>query len=957
MGGITLGTGLFSGIDTRTLIDQLMAIEARPRTLAQQRIITLQSQQATYIDLNSSLLALKTAAAKFNAEDVFQAKSATSADTDVLTVNATKFASPGQYNIQVESLVTTAQSISRGFADADVSGLGATQFSFEVGGGRVASETLLSELNGGAGIKRGTFTLTDSTGASTTIDLSKAITVNDALEAINIASGVGVTASVSDDHLVLEDTAGGVGTLTVTETFGGTTAATLGILGSAVGTTLTGTEVYALGDNSPLALLRDGLGVQYGDGGPGAPADMKITVQDAGGGNATEYLITLGSLGSFQDTDSDPETPDEWVTSEGSVVTIGDLFARIESQTSGEVTGALSVDGTSIVLTATGGGREMFVEDEANRSTASDLGITGQTTASLTSERVFGSMNTVLLSRLNGGTGITAGTFDITQRDGTNFSVTVGASDTLEDVLTQINANANINASVSATGNGITITDATTGGNLVVADTSGTAAADLGIATAGEATGVVESGNQQIQWISNATQLDDLNGGAGIGTGDFVITDSSGATATISITSTHRTLNDVIAAINNRIGVTAELNDQGDGIVIRDTAGGSNALKIEDTSGTVARKLNLDGEASWTSSDPPADNIIDGSYERVVTLDAGDTLQSIADKVNTAGVGVDASVIGVGGGPTPFRLVFTSEGTGSAGSFVVETNGFDLGTEELSKGRDAVAFFGANNPAEALLVTSSTNTLDELINGVTIDLKATSESPVEVSVTQDTGKIEETITEFVDAYNTVIDKINASTLFDVETEQRGALFGDITVQNIRSTMQRTAQTSPLNAPGQFEYLFQVGIRIGDGGKLQFDRDDFRDAYSQDPEAVENLLAAFEQERTNGEVLDENGVPLEGVTSGAGSIVDTSLGVMELFEQMADSFTDSISGLLTNRRNTLDTQISAQEDRIEAINAQLEVKRGKLEREFLAMEEIIASLQTQSQALNSLSLLG
>ena len=90
MGGITLGTGIFSGIDTASLIDQLMSLEARPRVLVQQRIIGLNFQQSAYIDLNSTLLAFKTAAAKFNADDVFRAKTATSSDTDVLNATASK---------------------------------------------------------------------------------------------------------------------------------------------------------------------------------------------------------------------------------------------------------------------------------------------------------------------------------------------------------------------------------------------------------------------------------------------------------------------------------------------------------------------------------------------------------------------------------------------------------------------------------------------------------------------------------------------------------------------------------------------------------------------------------------------------------------------------------------------------------------------------------------------------
>jgi flagellar capping protein FliD len=60
MSGITTGTGVFSGIDSRSLIDQLLAVEARPRALAQQRVAQLQQQQTAYLDINTRLLNIKT---------------------------------------------------------------------------------------------------------------------------------------------------------------------------------------------------------------------------------------------------------------------------------------------------------------------------------------------------------------------------------------------------------------------------------------------------------------------------------------------------------------------------------------------------------------------------------------------------------------------------------------------------------------------------------------------------------------------------------------------------------------------------------------------------------------------------------------------------------------------------------------------------------------------------------
>ena len=62
MSGISLGTGLFSGIDSGSIIQQLLAIEARPRALAQQRIVQLQFQQSAVLEINTRMKALQDAA-------------------------------------------------------------------------------------------------------------------------------------------------------------------------------------------------------------------------------------------------------------------------------------------------------------------------------------------------------------------------------------------------------------------------------------------------------------------------------------------------------------------------------------------------------------------------------------------------------------------------------------------------------------------------------------------------------------------------------------------------------------------------------------------------------------------------------------------------------------------------------------------------------------------------------
>ena len=59
------GGGIFSGLDTATIIEQLMSIESRPKTLIQKRIGQIQTQQIGILDLNSKIQALKSAAETF----------------------------------------------------------------------------------------------------------------------------------------------------------------------------------------------------------------------------------------------------------------------------------------------------------------------------------------------------------------------------------------------------------------------------------------------------------------------------------------------------------------------------------------------------------------------------------------------------------------------------------------------------------------------------------------------------------------------------------------------------------------------------------------------------------------------------------------------------------------------------------------------------------------------------
>jgi flagellar hook-associated protein 2 len=110
---------------------------------------------------------------------------------------------------------------------------------------QISEATLLSSLNGGAGIDVGDFLITDTTGSSGAVDLDQtgnvATTLGDVIARIN-ALAIGVDARINDrgDGILLIDTAGGSGKIKVREVGSGTTASGLRILGDSTQVTMGG---------------------------------------------------------------------------------------------------------------------------------------------------------------------------------------------------------------------------------------------------------------------------------------------------------------------------------------------------------------------------------------------------------------------------------------------------------------------------------------------------------------------------------------------------------------------------------------------------------------------------------------------------------------------------------------------------------------------------------------------
>ncbi|UCE59098.1 MAG: flagellar filament capping protein FliD [Phycisphaerales bacterium] len=1057
MSGITSGIGLASGIDTASLIDQLMAIEARPLENLQQRLQVIETQRTSFLAISAQLLALQNSILQFDERSFFRRFEATSSNDAVLTALAGENAAPGDYTLRVHSLVASHSVLSRGFADADTTPIGQGTLSIEIGNGRVNRSTELDALNGGNGVRRGTILVTDRSGATAEIELSRTQTIEDVLDAINMSSKINVRARVTGipsgeatgDRIIIEDLtveAEVTGNLIIADKAGGFTAADLGIVADVQAGRVDGRDLVRLSMSTPLALLNDGNGVGrlpmgaqvVDDNGTLDDTGDDITTKDdlifVRNGDRSDYFsvslsevlrsttdlravnsghgVRLGVVritdreGRSVDVDlADESNPvrtirdvDERITqaaeaagmsisltmvnaglvvtdgSEASgedvgnftiedisgfaaadlgiansvegngisgrdiyrISTIGDVINAINyaPDNNGSVRAGISADGNAITLKSLEGGTTFIVSAGAGATAAADLGILkAQFTEGLgeyETRHLIAGLDTVLLTSLNGGSGVDLGriSFTVHKITGETAEYTIDFSgdanpQTLQDVVDLIDANTPLAASINAAGTGIELRDQSGDTEvIVIEDVSGTMAADLGIAGVFEDE-IIDGTNLQLQYISRQTLLSDLNYGAGVDRSHFNIIDSTGALHAVALASRNpKTIGDVIDAINsaNPAGqerFEARINDTGDGIVIIDKMGGDLPLTIEDVDGGhSASDLKLAGVAR------EGEDFVDGSFEIQTDIGPADTLNHIVEKLKDAGL--EASVLNDGGSVNPYSLTITSAQSGRRGAMVIDSRGLDLGLRTLSEAQDAIVTIGDADSPNPLFISSSTNTLEGVINGVTLNLASVADESVTISVTQDLSGITESIKTFVDKYNDVQAAIDDATSFNSETLERGPLLGDSTINLIRNRLHRVVLQRFGGGDDRVSRLTSIGLRAVSNNRLEFDADKFQETYESSPGLVEELFAAEE--------------------TGLGAVLEEAL----------DDLTRSFDGVLAGKDDVLTQQQELINDRIDRMNETLDVKRARLEAQFIALETAISAMQGQQTSLNTLA---
>jgi flagellar hook-associated protein 2 len=224
---------------------------------------------------------------------------------------------------------------------------------------------------------------------------------------------------------------------------------------------------------------------------------------------------------------------------------------------------------------------------------------------------------------------------------------------------------------------------------------------------------------------------------------------------------------------------------------------------------------------------------------------------------------------------------------------------------------------------EDVPVTNDRNQLDELIAGVTFNVKrAEPGTRVQVNIVHDIDTTVTGIKDFVDKYNAVSQFVNEQSRFDQETKTAGLLGGDSSVRTVMRSLQSALQTMGQET-GKFRTLADVGITTNaKTGELQMDEAKVRAALTEDYESVAQL---FTQSRSG-------------------------TGVAAKMAEAIKMVRDPGSGALRSRIRGLDTVIQSQDRAIERRERQLGQREETIRRRFSNLESQMAGLQQQGQFL-------
>ena len=329
---------------------------------------------------------------------------------------------------------------------------------------------------------------------------------------------------------------------------------------------------------------------------------------------------------------------------------------------------------------------------------------------------------------------------------------------------------------------------------------------------------------------------------------------------------------------------------------------------------------------SWTGAPASGFTAKTGGAPLTIVIGAGETsLAAIRDKINSADAGVTASIVSDRSGA---RLSLRSTASGAENGFRIsaaedaDDGNAATGLSALGYSALAASPMQLNQSAQDALatingidVTSAGNTLDSVVDGLSLTLLAPTTTAVSVSVSADGDATRKAIDKFVSAFNALAAYIHDQTKYNADAKVASPLQGNRTVLNLQSQL-RSVLNQASSASTMYSTLSDIGITMKADGTLEA-KGSKLDAALINRSELKKLFA------TNG--IDSAG---SGFMVRFRNLADAALGSGGALEGATDSLQLQIKNL-TRSEDAMELRLQATEKRLRAQYQGLDAQMANL----------------------------
>lgn len=319
---------------------------------------------------------------------------------------------------------------------------------------------------------------------------------------------------------------------------------------------------------------------------------------------------------------------------------------------------------------------------------------------------------------------------------------------------------------------------------------------------------------------------------------------------------------------------------------------------------------------------------VGGTPETVtVNVDNTTTVSDFVTSFNNTSTRAVATAVNVGTSASPsYKIVISTleEGTlkGDIATITDSSSFFSSGSTITHATNAVFSISGITGT-----ITRYSNTVDDVIPGVTLQLLDSGTSTI--AVNDDTETSTETVQEFIDKYNEFMVFLAENNLVAPPEDDPNGLneFGPLAKtridENSLQALKRAISSASYSSGSEVKILADMGITTNRDGTLNFNSSTFASAIAKESDSVQEVLSSF----------------------------GTMVGALESGGGLIDSFT-KFSGIIDNATDSNSDSIKRFNERISYYEAMLADKEASLLSQFSKLESLMGELQSKQAALTS-----